>query len=331
MNQKDKYLAMQKKVFDELASKSNYRTAEYTLRNDREFVVSSYAAHERFDYEKYLFYWLVDETNDKLALDYGCGPGRMIKRLFSRFRRVDGVDISSKVLECAQQCCRDIPNKPILYLTDGQSLSMIGSEIYDIVYSVICLQHICMYTIRLNIIKEAFRVLKYNGCFTFQMGYGIGHDKMIRYYEDYAEADSTNGAFDVCVLHPYEIAKDLIDVGFSDVRYVICPTGPGDIHSGWLFVSATKLPKQNMKISNPLKSETLESMEEDYAQYTKLLFEQGILSYCNALKERVIELNRSITELNDAVTAVKNSYSYKIGLALTYPIREAVRFFAKRS
>ena len=86
-------------------------------------------------------------------------------------------------------------------------------------YSVICLQHICVYSVRLQILEGLFRALKPGGLLTFQMGYGPGHAQMVDYFDDFVGAPGTNGVADVGVLHPGEIAGDLARIGFTNTAY----------------------------------------------------------------------------------------------------------------
>jgi hypothetical protein len=129
---------------------------------------------------------------------------------------------------------------PRLFLTDGQNVPEATKGSYDVAYSVICLQHICVYSVRFQILEGLFRALKPGGLLTFQMGYGPGHARMADYFEDFVDAPGTNGVVDVGVLHPGEIAGDLARIGFTQVAYALTPTGPGDTHGAWIFVRALK-------------------------------------------------------------------------------------------
>ena len=233
------YLDMQRREYAANVAKSDFSTDAYEKSDDREFVVGSYAMHERFDYEG----WLLDGVDigpDAIAIDYGCGPGRMLKRMRALFARVDGTDISAEVLEVAGERCANWSVPPKLFVTDGQGLPTGIESAYDVAYSVICLQHICVYSIRRRILESLFTALEPGGLLTFQMGYGPGHRALIAYEENAADATGTNGEADVTVLHPGEIARDLYEIGFVDAEYALTPTGPGDTHAAWIFVRASK-------------------------------------------------------------------------------------------
>ncbi len=233
------YLQMERVHYAALVAKSDFSSDTFTANDDHEHVVGSYAQHEMFDYERWLFAGLLIAPQ-ATALEYGCGPGRMLRRLASRFHRVDGVDISPEVLEVAARRCASLSVPPRLWVTDGAGAPDNTTSQYDVALSVICLQHICVYSVRYRILESLFRALKPGGVLTFQMGYAPGHPNMVDYELDFVEATATNGVVDVGVLHPGEIAADLEGIGFAPGAFALTPTGPGDTHGGWIFVRAVK-------------------------------------------------------------------------------------------
>ena len=231
---KQDYLNMQNKYYDKYA-------AVWDL-NHRDPVVGSYDGHNKWsDYDTYLFKDF--DTTDLIALDYGCGPGRNIVKFHNRFKRIDGVDISSINLDKAKINLKhnniEIPN---LYHTNGDNLSIIDNEVYDVVFAVICFQHICVHDIRFNILKESYRVLKDGGKLCFQMGYGgKEHAPTAKYYDNIYDAVSTNGHADVSITDEEELKDDLINkIGFKNYKSDIRPTGPGDNHRNWIWVQVEK-------------------------------------------------------------------------------------------
>src|SRR5262245_25494348 len=234
-----RYLEMERAFYADLVARSNFKTEAFTRTDTSELVVGSYVHHESLDYERWLLSG-VRVRRGALGLEYGCGPGRMILRLAPHFERVDGIDISQEVLDVAKRRCAALPSTPRLFLTDGQSVPEGTEGGYDVAFSVICLQHICVYSVRRRIFEGLYRALKPGGLLTIQMGYGPGHARMIDYFEDFIDAPGANGMADVGVLHPSEIAGDLAGVGFTQTAYVLTPTGPGDTHGAWIFVRALK-------------------------------------------------------------------------------------------
>ncbi len=233
------YLDMERTAYAGLVARSDFSSEAFTRLDTAEAVVGLYAQHEAFDYERWLMAG-IEVGPDALALEYGCGPGRMLLRFARYFNRLDGVDISPDVLAVAQRRCARLERPPRLYATDGDGVAAELKGTYDVAFSVICLQHVCVYTLRRQILQTLFDALKPGGVLTFQMGYGPGHAEMVDYFEDYIEAPATNGAADVGVLHPAEIGGDLKSVGFASAVYALAPTGPGDTHGAWIFVRAIK-------------------------------------------------------------------------------------------
>jgi SAM-dependent methyltransferase len=178
-----------------------------------------------------------------VALEYGCGPGRNLVKFADRFARVDGIDISHVNIEkaCINVKANNIA-EPNLYVTSGDNLSAIEDDVYDVVFAVICFQHICVHKIRFDILTDIYRVLKPGGKLCFQMGYGgKGEIPTAGYYDNNYDAGSTNGHSDVSITDEQDLKGDLVDkIGFTNYRSDICDTGPGDNHKNWIWVQVQK-------------------------------------------------------------------------------------------
>jgi SAM-dependent methyltransferase len=229
---KESYLKMQREVYDADASL-------WTLEN-RNPVVGSYDEHNLFeDYDTYLFKGI--DTSAMHALEYGCGPGRNMIRFAKRFNKIDGVDISSvnrqKALLNLKAHGIDMPD---YYVTSGDCVPTSGEK-YDMVFSVICLQHICSHHIRKTIMNEIWRVLKRGGHFCAQMGFGGSARRFANYHEDVFDADGTNGSYDVSIIEEDDLINDLAGIGFTNYSSDIARTGPGDCHRNWIWFRAQKI------------------------------------------------------------------------------------------
>lgn len=208
--------------------------------NDRDPVVGSFDAHNAHADYDLLFSGL--DTRGKLALDFGCGPGRMMVRYAGTFARIDGADIALENLVHAWTwCALHMARSPTLYKSSGVDLAEVPSAAYDVVFSTICLQHIPVHEIRLNLFREFFRVLKPGGWFTAQMGYGDdGDERGVDYHANRYDATLTNGMCDVKVTDPSDVFGDLYVCGFRDFSFVVRPVGPNDWHPNWIFFHAQK-------------------------------------------------------------------------------------------
>lgn len=173
------------------------------------------------------------------ALDFGCGKGRNVTNLLSlaKWMRVDGIDISEDNINF----CKNTYNQNSKFvLNNGIDLSDLPSDEYSFVMSTIVFQHLCSRQLRLSIKKEIFRVMKPGGLFSFQMGCFSSYPSFKEYYDDFYEAPSSNGCFDVTIRDPENLVKDLIDIGFKNVTYEIRESWEDGSHPAWIYVKCYK-------------------------------------------------------------------------------------------
>lgn len=230
MSDMEKYLRMQQDFYEQEAAKWSC--------GNRDPVVGNYDKHNAWkDYDQFLFKDF--DTNGLVALEYGCGPGRNIIRFHDRFERIDGTDISEMNLMKAQENLvhHNVLGSWLVHC-DGKGIPF-EENVYDVVFSVICLQHICVHEIRFAIMKDVYRVLKPGGHFCFQMGFG-GRTPAAGYYENIYDAQETNGGYDVAFNDETFLKDDLEKIGFKNYKSDVRPTGPGDSHPNWIFVQVEK-------------------------------------------------------------------------------------------
>ena len=227
-----RYADMQRSAYESLASGWS--------PSSRDAVVGSFDRHN----EHAGWDLIIDGLDgpDRVALDVGCGPGRSIVRWWDRFARIDGADIAQRNLDNVRIWVgangRD-PDHPRLFLVDGRSLDGVPDMSYDLVFSTITLQHVCVHSTRLRILEGAFRVLRPGGWLSFQMGVGPT-PHTAGYYEDMTDAMGTNGLKDVRVDDPSQVTVDLILIGFESPTCSIQPSIQGDGHPSWGFFRARR-------------------------------------------------------------------------------------------
>jgi SAM-dependent methyltransferase len=108
----------------------------------------------------------VQPVGKALAVEIGCGLGRVCLALRERFDRVVGYDIAPEMLRQAAELVKD--EKIELRLTDGASLPDLADRSADLVLTFTVFQHIPDVEVVKAYIHEAGRVLAPGGVFAFQ-------------------------------------------------------------------------------------------------------------------------------------------------------------------
>jgi len=111
-----------------------------------------------------------------LALDFGCGAGRLSRALAAHFERVIGVDVSSSMIDKARILNADVAN---IEFRENPSprIEDVADASVDFVYSSITLQHIPA-RLAAGYVDEFFRVLAPGGIAVFQ--FVDGPDESLR-------------------------------------------------------------------------------------------------------------------------------------------------------
>jgi hypothetical protein len=127
------------------------------LRTGEEFVS---AVLGRFD-------GIGESPDGSLALDFGCGVGRLTQPLGDRFERVVGVDISPTMVAAARRINRH--GDRVEYVVNARpDLSFVGTNTVDFLLSHIVLQHIEPDLTR-GYLAEFCRVVRPGGLLFFQL------------------------------------------------------------------------------------------------------------------------------------------------------------------
>lgn len=105
------------------------------------------------------------------ALDFGCGVGRLTRALCREFDQCVGVDIAPSMVEAARRYNRH-GERCEYVLNERDDLAVFGDDTFDLVYSVIVLQHMKP-EYALRYIGEFLRVIAPGGLAVFHQPGGL--------------------------------------------------------------------------------------------------------------------------------------------------------------
>lgn len=163
---KRSWLGLNQKNLWELLAKINpkfYIYSEKRFQSEGYFYISGVE-----DYNKYFKDLLKNyDGTDKVALEIGCGLGRLIPYFLTRFSQVIGVDISKPMISKATKKFSHISSVKF-YQTNGNNLKPVKSSSIDLVYSYIVFQHMKSFDMVLSNLKDVKRVLNSDGQFIIQ-------------------------------------------------------------------------------------------------------------------------------------------------------------------
>jgi len=111
-----------------------------------------------------------------LALDFGCGAGRLTRALAAHFERVIGIDVSASMVAAATRLNADVANAEFR-VNASPRLEAVADASVDFVFSHITLQHIPA-SLAAGYVGEFFRVLAPGGAAVFQ--FTTGPDRSLR-------------------------------------------------------------------------------------------------------------------------------------------------------
>jgi SAM-dependent methyltransferase len=159
--------AMREEWNDRAREDANYFVAFGRRDQTQEEFFASAADQIRF-FETELKRRSPDFWKRAVAIEIGCGPGRLLRPLSRHFRQIHGIDVSDEMIALAAHNLEGVENARI-HLSDGSSLSQFASESVDFIYSFAVFQHIPSHEIVMNYLEEAIRVLAPGGLFVFQV------------------------------------------------------------------------------------------------------------------------------------------------------------------
>jgi len=233
----DQYIEMQKTFYDTRANSIDnakklvspaYKTFERQGRTFLTYVLNDFMDRNVKDLKGETILEVKDcfsKLPDNLKiLDFGCGVGRLIQEFTKIGFSVDGADISKNMLQYARESSNLKSSN--LYQTNGNDCGEAAENHYDLVYSMITLQHICVRSIRNSIFESISKVLKDDGVFYVQMHFypSITSSQIpenhAAWLDDKTDAKSTNSASDVWIT-PGDLGFVYNDLSkyFKDLRF----------------------------------------------------------------------------------------------------------------
>ncbi len=149
-------------------------------------------------------------------LDFGCGVGRVMEAFVELgFSKIDGVDISEKMLGYATQS--PMLTESQFWLTSGNDCGDAPEGVYDFVYSLITMHHISLRQTRIDIFRSMQRCLRPGGVVALEFmaypgatSHRVPHNHAL--WSMNMTADHTNSRSDVW------ITGDQLGMVYDDMR-----------------------------------------------------------------------------------------------------------------
>ena len=180
-------------------------------------------AHNAF-YDRPAVFSLLPPVAGKRVLDAGCGPGAYAARLVDDGANVVGIDVSSKMVEFANQLLHG--KAQIVQADLGEPLDFLESSSFDVVVSALTLDYVRDWQ---AVFKEFFRVLGEPGYLVFSVQHPFdefyGHHPQGNYF-NIEEVEFVWSGFGLPVKVPYyrrplsAMLAPLLEAGFILERLV---------------------------------------------------------------------------------------------------------------
>jgi ubiquinone/menaquinone biosynthesis C-methylase UbiE len=129
----------------------DWQLDDFLATGEREVSWASRAAQESLNFQ----------LSGRVAVDFGCGPGRLIGALKERFQRVVGIDTSETMLRLARLA------HPEDNVSFSKSTKALDEGSADLVYSTFVLQHLAQEQVH-ECFREFARILHCQGLLIFQ-------------------------------------------------------------------------------------------------------------------------------------------------------------------
>lgn len=161
--------------------------------------------------------------DNKVAVDFGCGVGRLSHSLAKNFDKVYSIDISEKMLELCIENCKSFGNSNVIPVISDDTMSGLDGVDADFILSVITFQHIRPER-GIKIIDALLSKLKIGGAAAFFVLIGgTGHTIT----EEVSAEQLESGAERLIEMNVYNIHElmKLFQTYASDVNFTFVPTG----------------------------------------------------------------------------------------------------------
>lgn len=144
-----------------------YINADRTDWTDEDFLASGELDVAR-EVDPHL-HLLPRPARESVALDVGSGVGRLTRALATRFARVEGIDISPRMVEEARGFAPPVPESVRYQVCDGGGSIPLDDGAVDFAFSFLVLQHVPSARLVRRYLQEVGRVLVPGGIARLQV------------------------------------------------------------------------------------------------------------------------------------------------------------------
>jgi ubiquinone/menaquinone biosynthesis C-methylase UbiE len=148
---------------------------------------------------------------DARVLDLGCGTGRVMEHLAPWCREVHGIDISNEMVKQGERRLGHLPNVH-LHHGNGYDLSGFGDGSFDVVYSIVALQHMPR-TVAYNYLLESHRVLAQDGRLWFYVP-NLLLDEVFAAFHHFSQPWFVAHPYPMNFYTPQEVGRLVVAAGF---------------------------------------------------------------------------------------------------------------------
>jgi len=145
------------------------------------------------------------------VLDVGCGTGRVMEHLGSSCREVHGIDISQRMVQEGRERLAHLANVHF-HLGNGYDLGGFGDSSFDVVYSIVALQHMPR-PVAYNYLLESHRVLRQDGVLWFYVPNLLRDDGFAAFHH-FSQPWFVSHPYPMNFYTPQEVSRLVIAAGF---------------------------------------------------------------------------------------------------------------------